>query len=110
SRISDSTINFGASVSHGLVRAIAFGVMKEAELTGDTSQDENVAARQINWQNQNTTPEQRAQMDALIYKGLKQGAVGIGYHLAYTPGADHDEMLHFYELSAKEKVPNFVHY
>jgi len=110
SRIGGSTINFGASVSHGLVRAIAFGVMKEAELTGDTSQDENVAARQIGWQNQNTTPEQRAQMDALIYKGLKQGAVGIGYHLAYTPGADHEEMLHFYEFSAKEKVPNFVHY
>lgn len=109
-RIGNSAINFGASVSHGYARAIAFGIAEEGKLTGETHLDDQALEHDLGWRGNSTTPEQRQQMNELIRNGLTKGGIGIGYHLANTPGADHAEMMHFYEFSAKEKAPNFVHY
>ena len=109
-RIGKSAINFGASVSHGMIRAVAMGAVDPEELTGETEEDHTLAARNFEWTKYLTSIEQRKAMAALIKGELRNGGVGIGYHLANTPGADKEEMLFFYRLSAAEKTMNFVHY
>jgi dihydroorotase len=104
-----SSINFGVSASHGAIRAIAMNAADAGDFTGETDHDQQLATKVADWADQPTTLTQRHQMDRLIRSQLRDGAVGIGYHLAGTPGADYGEMLHFYGLSAEERVPNFVH-
>ena len=44
-----------------------------------------------------------------IEKGLSRGALGIGFALAYTPGASEYEILEAFRLSARYQAPAFVH-
>jgi len=55
------------------------------------------------------TAAQQSQMLADIDDGLKQGGLGIGMGLAYTPRETPADILKVFELAAKEKRPIFVH-
>ncbi len=55
------------------------------------------------------TAAQQSQMLADIDEGLKQGGLGIGMGLAYTPRETPADILRVFELAAKEKRPVFVH-
>ena len=108
-RLNKTLINFGASVSHPLARGLAFGVTDVPMLTGDSEGDLMKLHNKPGWEKNKSTQVQRAELKKLIRQGLKEGALGIGYHLVYTPGADVSEMLELYALSAQEKVTNFIH-
>ena len=49
------------------------------------------------------------QLQQTIEAELKDGAVGIGFGLDYTPGADDDEIRKVFEVAARHGVPCFVH-
>jgi N-acyl-D-aspartate/D-glutamate deacylase len=102
-------INFGASVSHPLVRSLAFGVTDISKLTGNSEIDLMGLHSQPGWEQEKSTQVQRAELKRLVRQGLQEGGLGIGYHLVYTPGSDVSEMLDLYTLSAQEKVTNFIH-
>lgn len=108
-RESKALINFGASVSHGLVRSVVMGGADISAFSGKTEEDLMKLVNLPGWVNERATPEQLLDMKNIIARELDDGGLGIGYHLVITPGADVEEMLDFYELSTKKQVVNFIH-
>lgn len=107
-RENKASINFGASVSHAAIRAIAFGAVEHEQLTSEHLEDVKLI-NNMDWTQTESTPEQRTKIETLFKQGLRDGGLGFGFHLAATPGASPAEMLSYYDLSAKEGVSNFVH-
>ena len=91
-----SLINFGATVGHIPVR---MAVMHDTGtfLPRDHAVD-TVA-----------TPEQMNEILSLLRRGLDEGALGIGFGIAYVPGATRDEIFRAVQLAAARKVPVYVH-
>src|SRR5207237_931627 len=48
-------------------------------------------------------------LDSLVERGLAQGALGVGFGIAYTPGASREEILRLFRVAARHGVPCFVH-
>lgn len=105
-----SPINFGVSASHGMARAVAKGAVEANVLSGETHVDMALAASNLQWTGEPTSASEREAMAAMLQQQLDDGAVGIGYHLANTPGADESELRYFFSLSAANKTVNFIHY
>jgi hypothetical protein len=91
-----SLIHYGASVGHVPARMIA---------TNDPSEwlPAGAAATRAA-----TDPEQLKTLE-LIREGLREGGVGIGMGVAYTPFASRSEILDVFKVAAKAKAPIFVH-
>jgi len=89
-------INFGASSGHIPAR---MSVMKDSGtlLPRDTAMIGSA------------TPSQHSEILADVDEGMKQGALGIGVGLAYTPTVTAAEALDLFYLAAKWKRPVFVH-
>jgi dihydroorotase len=80
-------VNFGATVSHAELRE-AVGAM-----------DRYAPA----------TPEQIEAMRPLAIQAIRDGAVGIGFGINYTPGASYEEIFALFEVAAAEGVPCHLH-
>jgi dihydroorotase len=88
-------VNYGVSVGHLGVRAVALG----DAVTGTGGRSTRRAA----------SPAQRAEIERLIRVGLAQGAVGIGVGAAYTPGAPMTELAEVLGTAAQRGVVAFIH-
>jgi hypothetical protein len=80
-------VNYGATVSHAELR----------EAVGAT--DRYAPA----------TPEQIEAMRPLAVQAIRDGAVGIGFGINYTPGASYEEVFALFEVAAAEGVPCHLH-
>src|SRR5439155_315243 len=40
-------------------------------------------------------------LDTLVDQGLAEGALGVGFGIAYTPGASRQEILHLFRVAAR---------
>jgi N-acyl-D-aspartate/D-glutamate deacylase len=89
-------INFGASSGHIPAR---MSVMKDS----GTFLPRDAAMTQ------SATSNQQSQVLTDVDEGMKQGALGIGMGLAYTPKVSPEEALNLFYLAAKWKRPVFVH-
>jgi len=83
-------IHFGASVSHGSVRRAAMGVDADSRY-------------------QPASADEVQEIRRLVERGVDEGALGIGYGLAYYPGSSRDEIFRLFELAQTHDVVNFVH-
>lgn len=79
--------HYGTTVGHGALRR-AVGVDDRYQAAG---------------------PEQVEEMVELGREALRRGAVGIGFGVAYVPGASRSEVLRLFELAAEEDVPAHLH-
>ena len=114
----NSLVNFGATVPHGNIRAIA---MKQYEhyldgarkvLREEGFESPKFIKLMLNLGRsgyQSLTEEDMIRMKASLREGLEAGALGIGVPVGYYPGATHGEIYEVYALAAKEKVPVFSH-
>lgn len=102
-------INYGASVSHGVARALAFGALDQRDLAADTDAILAKLDRDPDWRTRPASAAQLERIKALMTEGARAGGLGFGYHLADTPGASPEEMLELYALSANLGLPNFIH-
>src|ERR1700676_838148 len=59
--------------------------------------------------NRPATAEEQKAIEAMVQKGLDEGALGMGIGITYTPTASPDEILSLFYLAAKFKRPIFVH-
>jgi N-acyl-D-aspartate/D-glutamate deacylase len=59
--------------------------------------------------NRPATAEEQKAIEAMVQKGLDEGALGMGLGITYTPTASPDEILSLFYLAAKFKRPVFVH-
>ncbi len=55
------------------------------------------------------TPEQVEAMRPLAVQAIRDGAVGIGFGINYTPGASYEEVFALFEVAAAEGVPCHLH-
>jgi N-acyl-D-aspartate/D-glutamate deacylase len=53
--------------------------------------------------------QQKERIEALVRRGLEEGALGIGFGIAYVPQASRQEIYDLFRLAASLKVPCFVH-
>ena len=89
-RAGRAIINYGVSASHGAARRTAMGI-------------------ELDTRYQAATAAEVGEMRRLLEGALDDGAVGIGYGLAYAPGAAREEIFRMFELSRAREVVNFVH-
>jgi len=89
-------INFGASSGHLPAR---MAVMHDS---GSLLPRDNAVTRAA-------TPEEQRQVEALIRRGLDEGALGVGFGIAYVPLASRAEILSIFRLAAEKHAVNYVH-
>ncbi|MBX9601661.1 MAG: amidohydrolase family protein [Bryobacteraceae bacterium] len=89
-------IHFGASSGHVPARML---VMKD---TGDFLPRDEAAHRAA-------SPEETLSIIQQVRRGLEDGAVGVGFGIAYVPAAPREEILRLFRLAAEYKAPVFVH-
>ncbi len=80
-------VNYAATVSHSELR----------EAVGATDRYAPAA------------PEQIEAMRPLAVQAIRDGAVGIGFGINYTPGASYEEIFALFEVAAAEGVPCHLH-
>lgn len=89
-------VHYGASVGHVPAR------MTATEDASDWLPSGPAATRAA------TDPEQIRTLE-LLREGLKEGGIGIGMGIAYTPFASRSEIIDVFKVAANAKVPIFVH-
>jgi len=89
-------INFGATVGH---------IPTRMAVTHDSGtflpRDEAIRHR--------LTAAEKQQMIEAIRRGLDEGALGIGFGIAYVPAATRGEIYEVFQIAADHKVTCFVH-
>jgi CubicO group peptidase (beta-lactamase class C family)/N-acyl-D-aspartate/D-glutamate deacylase len=85
-----AVIHYGATASHSRARRKVLG--------GDSAATYAAA-----------TPEQLAEIERTLDGWLDEGALGLGFGIAYTPGARREEITPLFGLAARRGVTNFVH-
>jgi dihydroorotase len=91
-----SLINYGATIGHIPVR------MQVLEDPGDFLPSGAAADHEA-------TAAEREAILAGIRRGLAQGAVGVGFGIAYTPQASRMEILDVFAEAGRAGAPAFVH-
>ncbi len=89
-------INYGVAVGHAPVRMRVMNDPGAFVPAGD-------AARMP------ASDAQRAQILEGIERGLRRGAVGVGFGLAYTPAASKREILDAFRMAARYDAAAYVH-
>lgn len=95
-----SRINYGAGVSHPGARFVV--LEDEADI------DDGLGGSDA-WSHQVATDEEVDAIGAVIDEGLREGAIGIGFGIQYTPGATRDEIWRMYKVGERHGVPGFAH-
>ena len=108
-RAGKARINYGATASHGGMRAMSmkeFAADRPAwQRTEDYGFDISNKARY----SQIKDPEEYTLMGATLERGLREGALGLGVAPQYYPGATREEIFRVYQMAARWKVPVFTH-
>ena len=103
----DSLINYGASVSHQGARLRALGratARANAEGTFSLGESGDGALYRA------ADDEELARLGELMASGLREGAIGFGFGLGYTPGASHRELLaDVRDRGGGHEAPVFIH-
>ncbi len=89
-------INYGAAIGHAPSRMAVMNDPGDFLPAGD-------AARKP------ATDAELREIAQRVEQGLKRGAVGVGFGLAYTPAASRWEILQMFRLAAQYDATTFVH-
>jgi dihydroorotase len=96
-RASGQIVNYGASIGH---------IPARMKVLGDPSM--NLLPAGIGGTGK-ATEAQIAQMEAILRKGLAEGAVAVGLGSAYTPGASMDEIQRMFRVAALGNASAHIH-
>jgi N-acyl-D-aspartate/D-glutamate deacylase len=55
------------------------------------------------------TPDEVASLETKLQAGLDDGAIGVGFGIAYTPGATREEIWRAMGVASRNKLRSFVH-
>lgn len=102
-------INFGATVSHINARFAAFHPGLEIGHWAVSTAAVAALGATPAGSHRVATPAEIAAMEAALRRGLDEGALGIGFGLAYTPSATPAEMEAMFRVAAQRRVPAFIH-
>jgi N-acyl-D-aspartate/D-glutamate deacylase len=107
-------INYGASVGHiaariSVMHGIAASDGEVADPTGETAASGGAPARPARWADDVMTAAELGLLQQRLQQGLDEGALGIGFGLAYTPAAGREEIWRAFEIAARNDVLTHVH-
>jgi dihydroorotase len=114
----NSIVNFGATVPHGQIRALAMPAYQhyftEAEriIKEEGWNSPNFNKLMINMGRAGYRPvpeESYEKMREIMTSELENGALGIGVPVGYYPGAKADEIFKVYSFAAEKQAPIFSH-
>ncbi len=88
-------LNYGASISHPYSRQLAM-LGHNPGLSGESLAEP-------------LTAQQTAALARRIERGLDQGALAVGFGLAYTPGATKDEIVEMFRIATRYGASCHVH-
>ena len=89
-------LNYGVSIGHIPVRMKVMGDSGRYLPTGPGGREP-------------AEPEQIAEMERMIEAGLAEGALGVGFGLAYTPAASRTEFESMLQIAAEHGVSAHIH-
>ena len=101
-RAGKSLINFGATVGHPSARRAVLDADSSAEGVEALSADGRFVR----------DPIERArlpELEARLARGIREGALGIGMGINYTPAATREEIRRAFTVAAQNRVPVYVH-
>jgi N-acyl-D-aspartate/D-glutamate deacylase len=96
-RAAGQIVNYGASVGHIPARMKVLGDPSTGLLPSGVGGNGKATEAQI------------AQMEAILRKGLADGAVAVGLGSAYTPGASMDEIQRMFKVAAQGNATAHIH-
>ena len=111
-------VNYGASVPHGTIRAMAMEsfqpyITQAKKLVKEQGYGSpNLDKLMINMGRSgysSLTTDEMNKVEELVSEELVSGALGIGVPVGYYPGATHGEIFNIYSIAAKKGVPIFSH-
>lgn len=95
-------VNFGVAVGHpGARRALL-----DSDSTAEATDVLAAVGRHVR------DPIERARLPELesrLATGIREGALGVGMGINYTPAATRDEIRHAFTVAARHRVPVFAH-
>lgn len=94
-RAGGQVVNYGAAIGHPYSRQIAM-TGSNPGLTGEAL-------------SRAATPEEIEKTGELIAKGLEEGAVAVGFGVAYSPGATKEELIEMFKVAARYGASGHVH-
>ncbi len=102
-RAGHALINYGVSAGHlGARRAL---LRHDQSLAGAATLLDTSRA----WTHAALPDAELPRLDSLLAQGLADGGLGIGFGIAYVPGASRAEILSAFRVAAGQGVPCFVH-
>lgn len=96
SRAGQSLIHHGVSIGHIPVRMAVMNDSGEFLPSGPANSRE-------------ATDDEIQQMKSALARGLAQGAVGVGFGIAYTPAATRWEIAEMFDVAGRAAAPAYVH-
>jgi len=118
-RDGDAVINYGASISHGMLRAWVMpdraaeidAIMARVRANGPTNEaimGAFFAAAEAS-RYEALDPAQYPDLWQRLDQGLTAGALGVGMPHQYYPGVTQDEIFRLFQFAADKGVPIFTH-
>ncbi len=104
-----SILNFGATASHGAMRALS---MRELTSEAAASRDAKARWHELSMKaryKQLSSAEEYTTLGATMERGLIEGALGLGVAHQYYPGATHEEIFRVFQMARRWRVPIFTH-
>ena len=102
-RAGRALVNYGVTVGHpGARRAL---LRHDQSLAGATILSDTSRG----WTYGVLADSQLPGLDSVVQEGLRDGALGLGLGIEYTPGASRPEILQMFRIAERHGVPCFVH-
>jgi N-acyl-D-aspartate/D-glutamate deacylase len=109
SRENNSILNFGATSSHGAMRAMS---LREFASEVASWQNSTLRWNEIGYKGRYkplTQPEEYTTLAATMERGLREGGLGLGVAHQYYPAASREEIFRVFQMAQRWKVPIFTH-
>lgn len=107
-RVGKAVINYGATSGHLAARiSVMHGIGVGHAPTAPDAAREGLGDPDYAYKR--ADERQIAAVVDRVERGLKEGGLGVGFGLAYTPAAERDEIFRVFQLAAKYGAPCFVH-
>ena len=109
SRANNSILNFGATSSHGAMRAMS---LREFASEVASWQNSTLRWNEIGYKGRYkplTHPEEYTTLAARMERGLREGGLGLGVAHQYYPAASREEIFRVFQMAQRWKVPIFTH-
>ncbi len=105
-RRGNALLNYGSTVSHVVARHAAVG--RREDVTTDLVSYFQSAFGAPSARRPISETELTYALE-LMREGMRQGALGFGFGITYTPGASHGEIYQAFAAAAELEAPVFVH-